>query len=408
VNDLQDLVDALAAELGRPVGLDDRQFRSLAYSSHVEEVDQVRLSSILQRRAPRAVTDYLTGLRVDKIEDHLRIAAAPALGMSARVCCPVRFDETLLGYLWLFDEPVALAESEIATAEHFAVEAGAVLFRLRHLETADRSQERELLVELLGIRGGDRHRAAEALTSIGFLAATPWMYIVVLDAISAAGAAVDDALRVQLAAASDRLRRSAPPHAVLSVSVKDSIVSIVAVDSRSALQRRLDQLVVYASQALSIDTHWSPVIGVSAPLTTLAAAADAYSDARDAATAGGIQQCLRPVVRWEHLGAYRTILTLQRGSRTRAPLPPALTALLETPDADALIPTLLAYLESAGDAKATAERLFIHRSSIYNRLRRIEAVAGVDMGSGDDRLELHLGLRLWQLAGGEVEGAVPA
>ena len=119
VSDLQAIVDALAAELGRPVGIDDRQFRSLAYSSHVEELDQVRLSSILQREAPTAVTEFLTSLGVDQVADHRRIARNPGLGMVARVCLPVRLGETLLGYLWLFDEPTPLSEEELALARRF-------------------------------------------------------------------------------------------------------------------------------------------------------------------------------------------------------------------------------------------------------------------------------------------------
>jgi len=60
--DLQGLVDALAAEVGRPAGIDDRQFRAVAYSSHGEEVDRVRRASILHRSAPAEVTSWLESL----------------------------------------------------------------------------------------------------------------------------------------------------------------------------------------------------------------------------------------------------------------------------------------------------------------------------------------------------------
>ena len=50
--DLQELVDGLAARLGRPVAIEDRRYRVLAYSAHAEPLDRVRMASILTREAP--------------------------------------------------------------------------------------------------------------------------------------------------------------------------------------------------------------------------------------------------------------------------------------------------------------------------------------------------------------------
>jgi DNA-binding PucR family transcriptional regulator len=56
------------------------------------------------------------------------------------------------------------------------------------------------------------------------------------------------------------------------------------------------------------------------------------------------------------------------------------------------------YLDRAGDAQATAEKLIIHRSTLYQRLSRIEQLCDLDLQrSGDDRLATHLGLRLLRL-----------
>ena len=39
---LQELVDGLAERLGRPVSIDDRRYRVLAYSAHAEAPDALR------------------------------------------------------------------------------------------------------------------------------------------------------------------------------------------------------------------------------------------------------------------------------------------------------------------------------------------------------------------------------
>ena len=61
--------------------------------------------------------------------------------------------------------------------------------------------------------------------------------------------------------------------------------------------------------------------------------------------------------------------------------------------------TLETYLDLAGDAKASAERLSLHRGTLYYRLQKAERIAGVDMRSGGDRLALHLGFKLARLLG---------
>ena len=106
-----------------------------------------------------------------------------------------------------------------------------------------------------------------------------------------------------------------------------------------------------------------------------------------------------PLVRWSALGAYRVLARLGAGRDLAALVPDSLRRLLASPEADVLVPTLTCYLDHGADARAAAAALFVHRSSLYGRLHRIEQIAGVDLRSGEDRLELHLGLRLRRLAG---------
>nr|WP_227463639.1 helix-turn-helix domain-containing protein [Nocardioides lijunqiniae] len=65
-----------------------------------------------------------------------------------------------------------------------------------------------------------------------------------------------------------------------------------------------------------------------------------------------------------------------------------------------LLETLEAYLDLAGDVRATAARLRLHRSSLYYRLERLAAALGADLGDGLVRLDLHLALkqRRWDRA----------
>ena len=123
-------------------------------------------------------------------------------------------------------------------------------------------------------------------------------------------------------------------------------------------------------------------LGASAPRDRLEDAPAALREAELAASLRGQGR----VVRWERLGALQLLAPL-----AGAPVPDALARLLPHPE---LVATLTAYLDRAGDAQAAAAALFIHRTTLYHRLRRIERIAGVDLRDGDDRLLLHMALRL--------------
>jgi len=132
------------------------------------------------------------------------------------------------------------------------------------------------------------------------------------------------------------------------------------------------------------------VIGVSGPRERAVDARAALAEAQTAASLG--PRLGRDVVRWEELGAYQLLAPL-----AGAPLPASLQRLLDHPDGELLVATLEAYLDRAGDAQATAAALFIHRTTLYHRLRRIAEVSGADLRDGDDRLALHVGLRILRL-----------
>jgi DNA-binding PucR family transcriptional regulator len=106
------------------------------------------------------------------------------------------------------------------------------------------------------------------------------------------------------------------------------------------------------------------------------------------------------VTQWSQLGAYRTLARLLNGADPATHVPDSLRRLLAHPDADPLVKTLEIYLNCGCDAKAAVGELYVHRSSLYPRLHRIQDITGVDLSTGQGRLELHLGLRLWHLESG--------
>lgn len=65
----------------------------------------------------------------------------------------------------------------------------------------------------------------------------------------------------------------------------------------------------------------------------------------------------------------------------------------------ALLDTLEAWFAADGSPSATAERLFVHVNTVYQRLDRLDQVLGTGWRRGDRALELRLALRLAELRG---------
>jgi hypothetical protein len=402
VSEVQALVDALAERLAQPVGVDDRHFRAVAYSSHPDQIDQVRIASILHRAAPAGVTEWLESLGIATAERPVRVPANAEFEMASRICVPLRFRRTLLGYLWLLDEPEPLPDSEVEEMAGYAEALAVSLYRLRRLDIEER--EHQLVTRLLADGPGE-----EADGSLEELFVRAPLYgVAALRASSAEGEAGSETVRALLADAADRLRREMDPGHLLVDLAPERALCVLACSGTEEFERRLEGLRAAAVQQLEAQPGWAPLIGVGEPVDGQRELSRAGFHAREALRIAEALHLPGPIVRWESLGSYRAIGSLLGSRGGEEFIPDAIRRLLADADAGRLLTTLECYLDKGGDARAAAAELFIHRSSLYGRLHRIEEAAGVDLGSGDARLELHLGLRLLRLGGSPfLDGATP-
>ncbi|QEC49706.1 hypothetical protein FSW04_20420 [Baekduia soli] len=397
MNEVQALVDALAAEIGRPVGVDDRRFRALAYSAHAEEIDHVRRESILRREAPREVTSWLESLAIGEAEDYVRVPRNPTFGMAARICVPLRFHDSVLGFLWLVDEPVPLDDAELQACLRYGRELGDQLFRVRRLESEERLQE-NALVDLLLTGSVDAEAAAARLREAGLASASSYTCLAAV-VVPVPGVSPPDAVGVRLSAALEVLRRAVAPHHLMTGAPSERAVAILAYEDPEEPRRRAATLAAAVADQTAQGAGCRVAVGVAGAHPRPAGLRAAHDEALRAARVALVDDARHPVALWDELGAYRTVTTLLGDRPPEAMLPEPLRRLLAGSDAATLVATLECYLEHGGDVQAAAAQLFVHRSSLYNRLHRIEEIAGVDLRSGDDRLDLQLGLRLWRLAG---------
>lgn len=400
--DLQALVDSLGRRVKRAVAIDDPHMRLLAYNSHFGHLDTVRTASILRRKAPARAIAWVNSLGIRDAMAPMRIPQNPRLGMDARICAPVRCQGHLLGYVWLVETHPPLSEEDLEIVDAAAQVAGEILHRERLLAELERGRERELLRDLLSDQPQVSQHAAYELVEAKLLVPVHSVAVLVIRPVRP-GRGLDDAELVSIGLALDQVRRTVSPRHCLHLVRPDHALFVVGADAPSlrpgGVARLARQLSDAVAVQLSDEGGWSCLVGVGETQPRLADAAISYEQARQAVRVAEIITSFRPVAMWSELGVYRMLLQFPVEQLTSRVLHPGLLELFREPDAAPLIQTLECYFDSGCDAKRTASDLRLHRASLYYRLHKIEQITGVSLRSGDDRLALHLGLKLACLAG---------
>lgn len=396
---LQGIVDSLAADIRRDVAIDDRQIRWIVHSPHYGEPDAARLESILSRRVSDEAVAWAFSFGIQEAEGPVRLPANEDVGALARVCIPLRTRGLLLGFMFIVDPQSSLTGEEVGRASAAAGEAAEVLYRERRLRDLERERERWLLVHLLGDDEADAIDAARALGDEGFLDARRAAVLV----IRAYEPEDRTAAELAIGGALERLRRAVPDRGGLETSRPEHGAFVVSLDDGGGPSPRelAEKLVVLADEEgpAGLVTR----IGIGG-VVELADAHRSFRQARDAVGVAERIERFGRIAAWDELGVYRTLARFADDLDAES-LHPGLLALLSDPAHAPLVETLAAYLDRAGDAKSTAEALSLHRATLYYRLSRVEELTGARLKSGDDRLALHLGLRLARLGGFPSSGS---
>jgi sugar diacid utilization regulator len=254
---------------------------------------------------------------------------------------------------------------------------------------------RDLLEDLISGRGDSDHVRRLAHT-LRLPLADRYVVIVVCGDDAPAQETPDQPLAARVAlrriveAARSRLK---PAHACLLVGMRQGeVVALYPVtgppDSERVKEHAQDLASALADQDVSV--------GVGGNQPGIAAVADSYAEAKDAAAiarTAGVRG--RPVI-FDDVLIDHLLRSSPHGDRI---IDGTLRPLI---DYDArrqadLVATLRAYVQSAFNLTKSAELLNVHPNTVVYRLRRIRELSGRDPQVADDLLLLFLGLKLLEL-----------
>jgi hypothetical protein len=366
-DDLQEIVDEVSRLLGAPATLEDADFTLLAFCAHDDSdagtMDAVRTRSILTRGSPPDTRRWFEEFGIASAAGPLRTPADPAAGILTRLCLPVRHGDRTRGYLWLLDggriDPDDDADAGLAAAVALAATAGKLL--------AEReSTEHDLgrpLAQALTAEPPARDQAAAALAT-------------------ALGPHAHQALVALLPAGDVPAGWRLPAAGAIATVLPPAIAVLVPVPGAGDL-RTVGALTAAALAGLPPGS----AAGVSQVRRGVGELAAQWREARAAARVAAAVPRFSPVAQWSELRGWRPITEL-------AGPDPAVAPVLDDP---VLARTAEVFLDCAGSAARAAAALRIHRQTLYYRLGRIEALTGLDLADGENRLLLHTAVKAARL-----------
>lgn len=375
VDEAQLLVDRLAARLRQSVAVDDPDGNLIVVSRHFGDADPYRVRLMLDRRIPLEHRDYFTSYTRKATTSPVRIPPNPQLSVAARVCFPIRSQDSNVAYLWLLDLDKALPLDLI---ERYCARLADVLSARREREVPPSAAFRldQTIRKLLsGARPSDilRDDGAESVL-------TTDRYV----AIANYSAPTRPGQLAQLRTLSQQVAVSMTDLGITAAYAGELDGCAVAVfrgapSDDGAASRIVDWLLDETSRRLrvvEIGSGWG--IGEFGELGEIR---QLFARAAQAAFLCAHLFREESVLSWEQV---RPLAALAAADPSTDPgRSGALAALLGDPESFAF-DTVAAVLRSSRD-NSPADLLLVHRTTLHYRLQQIVELTGVDLAVPADR-----------------------
>ncbi|MGV9800210.1 PucR family transcriptional regulator [Mycobacterium sp. NPDC003449] len=382
VDDLEGLAESLAEMLGGPVIIEDAKFRLLSYSSSTEHVDRGRDIAILGRRIPEEWLRHLESLGViDTLlgTDEVVTVDDGPLEARRRLLRSIRAERFLLGILWVAEGDTPLPAD---VHERMAVAARtAAPFLLRHQEASfsRRSAQDRQMRHLLD-QGSISHAAAE---EYGLVPASQYT---VLGLRTSPDSLISNLDRNRIVESVGMYCQSYRRRAA-TTTLGHTVYCLLA-HAEPATDTRLKEFARamggHVSQALlgrGVRVALSRTVDTLQDMPTARQQVDQALESAvvsDVVTVTGFDDALPRI-------ALARIAQFVEESRIDYPKLHALYT-EDRSSGSEYIATLAAYLSAFGNVVLAAKQLSVHVTTLRYRLKRIQAISGLNLDDPAERL----------------------
>ena len=395
---LEALAKTLGSELNAPILIEDRQFNLLAHACPLN-LGSVSYEEILEASGtPMSTLKELEekgALQQLKSEKHvLSIPSVHPKGQP-RYLCPLFVSGDVIGYLSCIDphgRPAhQISDALLAGAHGVAIE----LLKQKGIVENEQKLRRDFFRDLLFSNGNISpealHRRA---TYLGYqLSSAYWALVVEFDQVPNEELLPDEVKKLASSLNSLLSFRQA-----LVITQTQGATILYPLKEGQPTLEKVKHLAETIRQKIS-SPPWSVSIGVGQLYGDLLSIPRSYREAQHAVKIGRALNGSNTIACFAELGIYRMLLQFAQSQNPNEFFCDALQRLLEyDQQADKeLVKTLSAFLECNGNLTETSDRLYIHRNTLKYRLERIRDITQIDLDDSENRLMLHLGLKMNQI-----------
>ncbi|MFF3396682.1 PucR family transcriptional regulator [Streptomyces sp. NPDC002669] len=382
--DLFALANATAGLLDGPVTVEDRSGRVLAFSSRQDEGDDDRIATVLDRQVPAGKLRALEAVGAfQTLYGKEEPVYVDGLSDKPRAAIAIRAGGEILGSIWVVvDAP--LSEDRTRALQEAAKVAALHLLRRRTGEDAERRLRADLLATVLD---GGTH-APQAAARLG-LAAQP---ACVLALTVTGGPSAPDRVAAGHRAAEALALHLAAIHPRTATATLGSVTYAVLPTGSDAQGLRVAEAFLGR-----VGDRVPAVIGVGRLAARPAELRRSRTDADRALRVLGSGRTRRRAARLSDVYAAALLAELTDRITAEDDLPDGPVVRLLAHDEQhgtALTDTLDAWLSTFGDVPAAAAAVHVHPNTFRYRLKRLAAVADIDLADPEARFEAMLQLRL--------------
>lgn len=396
---LHKLVDQLFLELQRPVTIESRDFELLAYSGHHDETDEVRMRTILSKRASAHVFHYLHEhgwiQKIEQADGVVSIPPLPDIDLGARAVVCLKHAGKVYGYLWVQAAFHDLTEAQRKRMEDVAKEAAQMLHEQIGKRYKRQEEINDLFLRFIQYRDvSERDVQMEAqLLGVTF----PSLFTV------AAFFVGHDAKKEDIRQYMTFITKTT--HA--PIFFIDRHHPFLLIVGGTATQRPIDiakMMVTKLQQDFRYHIDRDVIVGIGNEYSELKRLRDSYKEAMEVIhLKRHIDEPLPHV--YNDLGIYRIIPFIYEQYKQRRYKNEALLKLKKHDEQHGtdFLHTLRAYIQHDCNIKQTAESLYIHPNTLHYRLKRMQAITSLPLHDFEQRMMLYIDLLLYKYKEGTVD-----
>lgn len=403
--DLVAIAVTLARLVGRPVVVEDKFFRTLAYA-YSEEKDAGALSTLSGEMLedPR-FQQFVKLLEKERRPLVWRQQEGPE-ETSSRLMAPIIAGDTILGYISIIEGSETLEELDVIAVEHAATVFALKLMQQRIALEVEERIKGEFLDDLLNATSRSTEEIVKRAEYLGCDLRKPYQVMVIdidnFDRVVEARQGDERAiagLKRRFFECVNRTVAAELPQSIVGTK-SDTVVVLVDVAKKRGRVTPALPLAAQIRQQLRLAL---PEITVLIGIGRVAAGVEelqiSYAEARRAI--GIAKQFGRydEVVPYDSLGAYKILFHVEEKAHLRAFAEEVLGPLIQydREKGTNLVETLRAYLENNCNNQHAADALFVHLNTFKYRLKRITEIGGIDLNDAGQRLNAHLALKILEI-----------